>query len=60
MIHYTIAQVDRGEPILIQEVECREGDTLEQLEDMIHVVEHDLLVRATAKVVSEIAAQKNR
>jgi len=58
MIHYVIAQVDRGDPILTQEVECLEGDTLERLEERTHEVEHELLVRATAKVIEEIAAMR--
>ncbi|KAL2268961.1 hypothetical protein VTJ83DRAFT_3807 [Remersonia thermophila] len=58
MVHYVIAQVDRGEPILVREIECREGEDLHQLEERIHSHEHELIVEATAKVVKEIAAAK--
>ncbi|KAL1837766.1 hypothetical protein VTJ49DRAFT_3430 [Mycothermus thermophilus] len=58
MVHYVIAQVDRGEPILVREIECREGEDLHQLEERIHSYEHELIVEATAKVVKEIAAAK--
>jgi phosphoribosylglycinamide formyltransferase len=58
MIHYAIAEVDRGEPILTQEVECREGEDLAQLEERIHAVEHELIVRATAQVSGEIVSRK--
>ncbi|KAM0285018.1 hypothetical protein ACHAQH_001707 [Verticillium albo-atrum] len=58
MIHYVIAEVDRGEPIMVQEVECRTGESLHDLEQRIHAAEHDLIVRATAKVVGEVLAKK--
>ncbi len=47
MIHYVIARVDRGEPIVVREVDCREGETLESLEDRIHKIEHELIVEGT-------------
>ncbi|KAF9869995.1 phosphoribosylglycinamide formyltransferase [Colletotrichum karsti] len=58
MIHYVIAQVDRGEPILVQEVEVLPSDKLEDLEERMHQVEHQLIVRATAQVSREILAKK--
>lgn len=60
MIHYVIAEVDRGEPIMTKKIECREGETLEDFEQRIHSHEHDLIVEATAKVVGEILAEKNK
>lgn len=60
MIHYVIAEVDRGEPIMTKEIECREGETLEDLAQRIHSHEHDLIVEATAKVVGEILAEKSK
>jgi len=58
MVHYVIAEVDRGEPILVAEVECRDGESLEDLEQRIHVVEHGLIVKATAKVVEGILSAR--
>ncbi|KUI66593.1 Phosphoribosylglycinamide formyltransferase [Cytospora mali] len=58
MIHYVIAEVDRGQPIMTREVECREGESLEGLEQRIHSHEHDLIVEATAKVAGGILAKK--
>jgi phosphoribosylglycinamide formyltransferase len=58
MVHYVIDKVDRGEPILVREIECREGEDLHQLEERIHSYEHDLIVEATAKVAQEIVARK--
>ncbi|KAM5370648.1 hypothetical protein ACJZ2D_008362 [Fusarium nematophilum] len=58
MVHYVIAEVDMGEPILTQEVPCSKSDTLEDLETRMHAVEHELLVKAIAQLVPEIAAKK--
>ncbi|KAK1708975.1 phosphoribosylglycinamide formyltransferase [Colletotrichum lupini] len=60
MIHYVIETVDRGEPILIEEVEIRSGDSLADVEERMHSVEHDLIVKATAKVVQEILERKKQ
>ncbi|KAG6026838.1 hypothetical protein E4U19_002375 [Claviceps sp. Clav32 group G5] len=53
MAHYVIDEVDRGEPILVQEIEWK-GEGLEELKERIHVHEHQLIVNAAAKVVQEI------
>lgn len=58
MVHYVIDKVDRGEPILTREIECREGEDLHQLEERIHAHEHELIVEATTKVAKEILAQR--
>jgi phosphoribosylglycinamide formyltransferase len=60
MIHYCIAEVDMGEPILVEEIECREGESLEQLEDRIHEVEHILIVKATGLVAKKVLGQKKQ
>ncbi|ROT36982.1 phosphoribosylglycinamide formyltransferase [Sodiomyces alkalinus F11] len=59
MIHYVTIEVDRGEPIMTQTVECRQGDSLDDLENRIHAAEHGLLVRATAKVVGDVLSKKS-
>ncbi|KAK4118751.1 phosphoribosylglycinamide formyltransferase [Parathielavia appendiculata] len=60
MVHYVIDKVDRGEPILIKEIECREGEDLHQLEERIHSYEHELIVEATGKVAKEILDRKRQ
>lgn len=60
MVHYVIDQVDRGEPILVREIECREGEDLHQLEERIHSHEHELIVEATAQVAQQLVAQKSK
>lgn len=57
MVHYVIQAVDRGEPIMVQEIEWK-GEELPELEERIHSYEHALLVKATAKVVGEIVAER--
>lgn len=54
MVHYVILEMDEGDPIMVREIECREGEELAQLEERIHLHEHELIVEATAKVVVEI------
>ncbi|KAJ1995438.1 phosphoribosylglycinamide formyltransferase [Coemansia spiralis] len=52
MVHYVIPEVDKGKPILVQEVACAEGDSLEDLENRIHTVEHEILPKAARLVLS--------
>lgn len=59
MIHYVVLEVDRGDPILIQEVTMKEGETLDELTKRMHANEHPLLVKATAKVAQELSATKS-
>ncbi|OMJ09877.1 Phosphoribosylglycinamide formyltransferase [Smittium culicis] len=51
MVHHVVAQVDRGEPILSEKVMIQKGDTLEDLENRIHAVEHLLLPKAVTKLL---------
>ncbi|KAI0405793.1 formyl transferase [Xylaria palmicola] len=53
MAHYVIAEVDRGAPIVVKEIEWK-GEELEELKERMHSHEHELIVEATAKVVQEI------
>ncbi|KAK4134008.1 phosphoribosylglycinamide formyltransferase [Trichocladium antarcticum] len=53
MAHYVIDEVDKGTPILVKEIEWK-GEGLEELKERIHVEEHQLIVKAAAKVVQEI------
>ncbi|OAA48813.1 phosphoribosylglycinamide formyltransferase [Cordyceps fumosorosea ARSEF 2679] len=59
MAHYVIAEVDRGAPILVQEIPCRQGEALEGLKERMHAQEHALIVNATAKVAAEIVAGRS-
>jgi len=55
MIHYVIEEVDEGQPIVVREVEIHDGESLEDLEERIHTVEHVAIVDGT-----KIALQKLR
>lgn len=54
MIHYVISEVDRGEPILVEEVECRGCQTESELEEKIHKVEWRLIVQGVAKALNKV------
>lgn len=58
MIHYVIAEVDMGPPILTQEVEILPEDSLSDLETRIHSKEHEAIVRATDLILGELRETK--
>jgi formyltetrahydrofolate-dependent phosphoribosylglycinamide formyltransferase len=51
MVHKVIPEVDRGEPVVQQIVPILESDTVKDLEDSIHQVEHNLLIEGIIKVL---------
>lgn len=53
MIHYVIREVDRGAPIVTQEVPILAQDSLQDLETRIHDAEHKLIVDGIAKALHE-------
>jgi phosphoribosylglycinamide formyltransferase len=56
MIHYVIVEVDRGEKVLEEAIPLSHpaDDDIEALEDKIHVLEHQLIVKGTEKALAEI------
>lgn len=56
MIHYVVADVDRGEMIVQQDVQISGCDRLEQLQEKLHEVEHVLIVQGTRKVIANIGS----
>jgi phosphoribosylglycinamide formyltransferase len=54
MIHYVISEVDRGEPILVKEIECQQGESLEALEERIHRVEHVAIVEGAGLAIEKL------
>lgn len=56
MIHRVITEVDKGQPLLVREVEIKEEDTLQDLEDRIHQVEHIAIVEG-ARIALEQRAK---
>ena len=47
MIHYVISEVDRGEPIVVEYVDLKPGESLDDLTERIHQVEHEAIVKGT-------------
>lgn len=58
MIHEVVKEVDRGQPLLIREVPFQEGDTLADIEERIHQVEHVIIVEATKQALQKLKQQK--
>ncbi|KAH9269100.1 hypothetical protein BASA83_008851 [Batrachochytrium salamandrivorans] len=54
MVHKVIAAVDRGETVLQQPIPIWETDTLDTLEERIHIAEHKLLVDGVIAMLSEV------
>ncbi|KAF2107197.1 formyl transferase [Lophiotrema nucula] len=54
MIHEVIAEVDAGDAIVTEEVALREEETLEELEERIHGVEHGLIVEGTRRTLEKV------
>lgn len=53
MIHYVIAAVDEGKPIVVKKLKLDKSESVEQYEARVHAVEHDAIVEGT-----KIALQK--
>lgn len=51
MVHKVIKEVDRGEPIIVKEIEIHQGEPIEALERRIHEAEHVAIVDAAKKVL---------
>lgn len=47
MVHYVITEVDMGEPVVQREVSIEGCTTLQDLEQRLHEVEHELIVKGT-------------
>jgi len=56
MIHYVIAEVDRGEPIIVKEIPLQhpEDDDLDKLEQRIHETEWKAIVEGTQKAIDTL------
>ena len=59
MIHYVISEVDMGQPIVVKEVEIKEGDTLQELEQRIHHIEWEAIVEGTRIVLESLRPTKD-
>ncbi|KAI5951772.1 ade5 [Candida jiufengensis] len=55
MIHKVITEVDKGEPILVKELDLIKGESLEQYEERVHQIEHIAIVEGTNKIINELS-----
>ncbi len=55
MVHRVVKEVDRGEPVLVREVEILPGEPIEAFEERLHAVEWKIIVEGTRKVLDEVA-----
>ena len=60
MIHEVVAEVDAGRAIVVEEVEMRGGETLEELEKRMHKVEHGLIVEGTRRALRKIVERREK
>jgi phosphoribosylglycinamide formyltransferase len=60
MIHYVIAEVDMGDPIVVKEVDMKVEESLGELEARIHEVEHGLIVEGTRVALESVNERKKR
>lgn len=58
MVHRVVKEVDRGEPVVVREVEIKPGESLEEFEGRLHKTEWEIIVEATRKVLDEFAPIK--
>ncbi|KAF2624799.1 phosphoribosylglycinamide formyltransferase [Macroventuria anomochaeta] len=57
MIHEVIAEVDAGAAICTREVQLKDGESLEELEERMHAVEHGLIVEGTRRALEGLGRQ---
>jgi len=54
IVHRVVKEVDRGEPVVVREVEIKKGEPLEAYEERLHRTEWEIIVEATRKVLGEV------
>lgn len=53
MVHRVVKEVDRGEPLIVREIEMYQDQTLEDFAQRLHKVEWEVIVQATKKMLDE-------
>ncbi|TFY64698.1 hypothetical protein EVG20_g5860 [Dentipellis fragilis] len=54
MVHRVVREVDRGEPLVVREVEIQKGEPLEAFEERLHRAEWEIIVEGTRKALDEV------
>jgi phosphoribosylglycinamide formyltransferase len=52
--------VDRGRPILVEYVDFKSGESLEDLTERIHAVEHLVIVKGTGLATAELWDERRK
>jgi phosphoribosylglycinamide formyltransferase len=60
VLHYVTHEVDRGEPIQVEYVDFKSGETLEELTDRIHEVEHLVIVKGTGLAIVRLWEERRK
>lgn len=55
MVHRVVKEVDRGEPIVVREIEFHDDEAQEDFEKRLHETEWEVIVEATKKVLDGAA-----
>lgn len=53
MVHRVVKEVDRGEPVIVRQVPIEKGEPIEVFEQRLHILEHEIIVEAVARVLEE-------
>jgi folate-dependent phosphoribosylglycinamide formyltransferase PurN len=59
-IHYVIHEVDRGEPIQVEYVDFKSGESLDELTERIHEVEHLIIVKGTGLAIVRLREERRK
>ena len=54
MIHYVVAEVDAGRPLVVEEVDILQGETCAQLEERMHKVEWRAIVQGVQLAIKNM------
>ncbi|KAI9510552.1 phosphoribosylglycinamide formyltransferase [Russula earlei] len=54
MVHRVVKEVDRGEPVVVRQVEIENGEPLEAYEERLHRTEWEIIVEATRIVLDGV------
>ena len=58
MVHYVIKEVDKGEPLLVREIEMIPGENLKDLKNRIHTVEWPSLIEAVKLALQRLDKER--
>lgn len=54
MLHRVVKEVDRGEPVVVREVEIKKGESEEEFERRVHETEWGVVVEGVRRVLDEV------